>query len=139
MLNAWPSAAEPVFAAFDTLMALLPVMADALRGVTIHAEKMEAAIDSTMMATDLADYLVGLDIPFREAHALTGQAVRLAFEKGKSLDELSLAEYQAIHPDFDENVNQVFDPRVSIARRKAIGGTAPEAVKSQIQKAKLSM
>ncbi len=126
----------PVFAAFDTLMALLPVTANALRGVTIHAEKMEAAINSTMMATDLADYLVGLGIPFREAHALTGQAVRLAFEHGKSLDALSIPEYQAIHPDFDENVYQVFDPRVSIARRKAIGGTAPEAIKEQIKQAK---
>jgi argininosuccinate lyase len=126
----------PVFAAFDTLIALLPVMANALRGITIHAEKMEAAIDSTMMATDLADYLVWLGIPFREAHALTGQAVRLALENGKSLDELSLAEYQIDHPDFDERVYQVFDPRVSITRRKAIGGTAPEAVKVQIQNAK---
>ena len=129
----------PVFAAFDTLMALLPVMANALRGVTVHAEKMEAAIDATMMATDLADYLVGLGIPFREAHALTGQAVRLAFESGKSLDELSLSEYQIDHPDFDESVYQVFNPRVSIARRKAIGGTAPEAVKIQIQNAKVRM
>ena len=126
----------PVFAAFDTLMALLPVIADALRGITIHEEKMEAAIDSTMMATDLADYLVGLGIPFREAHALTGQAVRLTLENGKSLDELDLSEYRAIHPDFDETVYQVFDPRVSIARRKAIGGTAPEAVKEQIKQAK---
>jgi argininosuccinate lyase len=89
-----------------------------------------------MMATDLADYLVGLGIPFRDAHALTGQAVRLALENGKSLDELTLSEYQAIHPDFDESVYNVFDPRVSIARRKAIGGTAPEAVKVQLEKAK---
>ena len=126
----------PVFAAFDTLIALLPVIANALRSVSIHPEKMAAAIDSTMMATDLADYLVGLGVPFREAHALTGQAVRLAIENGKSLDELSLSEYQTIHPDFDENVYQVFDPRMSIARRKAIGGTAPEAVTIQIQNAK---
>jgi argininosuccinate lyase len=129
----------PVFAAFDTLMALLPVMAKALRSITVHAEKMEAAIDATMMATDLADYLVKLGIPFREAHALTGQAVKLAMEKGKSLDELTILEFQAIHPDFDQSVYQVFDPRVSIARRKATGGTAPEAVKEQIKLAKLSL
>jgi argininosuccinate lyase len=129
----------PVFAAFDTLMALLPVMAKALRSITVHAEKMEAAIDATMMATDLADYLVKLGIPFREAHALTGQAVKLAMEKGKSLDELTILEFQAIHPDFDQSVYQVFDPRVSIARRKATGGTAPEAVKEQIKLAKMSL
>jgi argininosuccinate lyase len=129
----------PVFAALDTLLALLPVMANALRGITIHAERMEAAIDSTMMATDLADYLVGLGIPFREAHALTGQIVRIALEKGKSLDELTLSEYQAIHQKISESVYHVFDPRVSIARRKAIGGTAPEAVKEQIKLAKTSL
>ena len=126
----------PVFEAFDTLMALLPVISNALNGLTVHVEKMEAAIDSTMMATDLADYLVVLGIPFREAHALAAQTVRTAYEKDKSLDELTLSEYQSIHPDFDEGVYQVFDPRVSIARRKAIGGTAPVAVITQIQNAK---
>jgi argininosuccinate lyase len=125
----------PVFAAYDTLMALLPVMAKALQGLTIHAEKMEAAIDSTMMATDFADYLVGLGIPFREAHALTGQVVRHASDQGKALNELTLSEFQITHPNFDEGVYQVFDPQVSIARRKAIGGTAPEAVKKQIEQA----
>ena len=126
----------PVFQAFDTLMALLPVTSNALRGITVHTEKMEAAIDSTMMATDLADYLVMLGIPFREAHALAAQTVRIAYQDGKTLQELTLAEYRSIHPDFDEKVYQVFDPRVSIARRKAIGGTAPEAVIHQIQEAK---
>jgi argininosuccinate lyase len=129
----------PAFAAFDTLISLLPVIANALRGLTVHAEKMEAAIDSTMMATDLADYLVGLGIPFREAHALTGRVVRIAFERGKSLDELTLPEYRSIHKKIDESIYNVIDPRVSIARRKAIGGTAPEAVKEQIKFAKLSM
>ena len=126
----------PVFSAFDSLMSLLPVMANALQTVTVQAEKMEAAIDSTMMATDLADYLVGLGVPFREAHALTGQIVRLALENGKSLGELSLQEYKSIHPEIDENVYQVFDPRVSVARRKTIGGTAPDAVKEQIARAR---
>jgi argininosuccinate lyase len=126
----------PVFQAFDTLMAILPVISKALVGLTIHPDKMEAAIDSTMMATDLADYLVILGIPFREAHALAAQIVRIAFREGKALKELTLAEYRSFHPDFDEKVYQVFDPRVSIARRKAIGGTAPEAVLQQIQDAK---
>ena len=129
----------PVFQAFDTLMALLPVISNALSGITIHTNKMEAAIDSTMMATDLADYLVMLGIPFREAHAQAAQIVRIALRDGKSLNDLALAEYRSIHPDFDEEVYQVFDPRVSIARRKAIGGTAPEAVNQQIQDAKQAL
>jgi argininosuccinate lyase len=129
----------PVFQAFDTLMAILPVISKALDGLTIHPDKMEAAIDSTMMATDLADYLVMLGIPFREAHAQAAQIVRIAFREGKTLKELTLAEYRSIDPNFDERVYQVFDPRVSIARRKAIGGTAPEAVVHQIQDAKQAL
>ncbi|MFN2233831.1 MAG: argininosuccinate lyase, partial [Anaerolineales bacterium] len=120
----------------DTLMAILPVISKALVGLTVYPDKMEAAIDSTMMATDLADYLVMLGIPFREAHALVAQTVRIAYQKNKSMKELTLTEYRSIHPDFDEMVYHVFDPRVSIARRKAIGGTAPEAVIQQVRDAK---
>ncbi len=127
---------EPVFAAFDTLMALLPVLAGAIRTLTVHPDRMEAALDDFMLATDLADYLVERGIPFREAHALTGQAVRRALETGVPLGKLSLAEYRAIHPVFDDSVYQVFDPRASVARRKAVGGTAPEAVAGQIQAAR---
>ncbi len=126
----------PVFQAFDTLMALLPVMANALRTLTVYPQRMESAIDAGMMATDLADYLVGRGIPFREAHTLTGQAVKLALEKGSTLEALTLSDYQSLHPVFDESVYAVFDPRGSIARRKAFGGTAPEAVKEQIKQAK---
>jgi len=126
----------PVFNAYDTLMAMLPVLAGALRTLTVKRERMEAAIDAGMMATDMADYLVGRGIPFREAHALTGQAVRQALEKGRSLDAFSLAEFQAIHPSFDEDVYTVFDAQASVARRESLGGTAPKAVKEQIQQAK---
>jgi argininosuccinate lyase len=127
----------PVFAAFDTMMALLTVSAGAIESLTVHANKMVGAIDDTLMATDLADYLVELGIPFREAHALTGQAVRLALESNQILSKLPLATYQQIHPKITADVFQVFDPHVSIARRKAIGGTAAEAVKDQIDKAKI--
>ncbi len=130
---------EPVFAAYDALMSLLPVLAGAIRTLTVHPERMEAALDDFMLATDLADYLVGRGIPFREAHALTGQAVRAALSRGVTLSTLPLEAYQDIHPAFDESVYQVFDPRASVARRNALGGTAPEAVAEQLQKAKCSM
>jgi len=126
----------PVFQAYDTLMALLPVMANALRTLAVNPQRMESAIDAGMMATDLADYLVERGIPFREAHTLTGQAVKLALESGVSLGKLTISEYQSIHPIFDGSVYAVFDPRQSIARRMASGGTAPEAVREQIKQAK---
>jgi argininosuccinate lyase len=126
----------PVFAAYDTLSTLLPVVANALRGLTIHPEPMLGAIDSSMMATDLADYLVARGIPFREAHALAGQAVRSSAKQGVTLENLSISDYKTIHPNIDESVYTVFDPLQSIARRNAIGGTAPESVSRQLAHAK---
>ncbi len=122
----------PVFEAHDTLRAMLPVIAGAVRTLTVKPERMTAAIDAAMMATDLADYLVGRGIPFREAHTLSGRAVKLALENEKTIETLTLAEYQSIHPNFDEDVYNVFDPQQCVARRKAFGGTAPEAVQQQL-------
>jgi len=131
----------PLFNAFDTLNALLPVLAGALHSLKVRPERMRAAIDSTMMATDLADYLVDKGLPFRQAHALAGKAVQYALEQGKALEALSLQEYRALSEGFgpvaiDDEVYGVFDPAYSIARRAATGGTAPQAVKEQIQQAK---
>jgi len=126
----------PLFAAYDTLLALLPVMAGAILTLTVHPEKMSAAMDPAMLATDLADYLVAKGIPFRQAHALTGQAVRLAGEQDKALDALSLDQFHTLNPVIDVDVYQVFDPGRSIARRSVLGGTAPTSVKVQIRKAK---
>lgn len=123
---------QPLFTAYDTLMALLPVLAGALRTLTVHPERMAAALDPAMLATELADYLAAQGLPFREAHALAGQAVRLASQQGKPLDRLSLAEFQALHPLFGEDVFAVFDPANSLARRAAFGGTAPQAVAEQL-------
>ncbi len=126
----------PVFNAYDTLAAMLPVLSGALRTLSVNSLRMEAAIDAGMMATDLADYLVSREIPFREAHTITGQVVRQALKKGISLDALSISEFQAIHPSFAPDVYNVFDARVSVARRESLGGTAPKAVREQIQQAK---
>ena len=126
----------PVFQATDTLLAILPVLAGALETMTVNEKRMTAAIDASMLATDLADYLVRKGVPFREAHGMAGKAVRVAAEKGVSLDQLSLNEWQAIGP-FDADVNNVFDPMKSVESRNAVGGTSPQSVKEQIQKAKI--
>jgi argininosuccinate lyase len=128
----------PVFQATDTLLAILPVVAGALRTITVKPERMSSAIDSTMLATDLADYLVNKGVPFREAHAMAGRVVRAAGEKGVSLDQLSSNEWQALGP-FESDVVQVFDALKSIEKRNAIGGTSPRSVKNQIQIAKSTL
>ena len=128
----------PVFAATDTLLAILPVIAGALRTITVKAERMRSAIDATMMATDLADYLVSRGIPFRETHSIAGKAVRAAGDASRNigLEEMPLEAYQALSPAFEADVYQVFDPLKSVEKRNAIGGTSPQSVKKQIEKIK---
>jgi len=128
----------PVFQATDTLITILPVLAGALQTMNVNKERMFAAIDSSMLATDLADYLVRKGMPFREAHAVAGKAVRAAGGKGLSLDQLSLNEWQALGP-FEADVHQVFDALQSVEKRNAIGGTSLQSVKNQIQIAKSTL
>ena len=126
----------PVFQAIDTLLAILPVISGALRTINVRPERMRSAIDSFMMATDLADYLVSKGIPFRETHSIAGKAVRLASEKKVQLEEMPLEVYQALCPAFEADVIQVFDPKRSVEKRNAVGGTSPQSVTNQIKKIK---
>lgn len=125
-----------VFSAHDTIKQLLPALGGAIQTLRLNLERMQAALDDSLFATDLADYLVERGAPFRQAHALTGQTVREAEELGVPLSKLPLERYQAISPLFGEDLFQVFDALRSVSRRKAIGGTAPQAVIQQIGEAK---
>ena len=127
-----------VFAAADTLLMMLPVVAGAIDTLTVHADRMQAALDANMLATDLADYLVQRGVPFREAHGLAGRAVRRALELGISLDRLPLYEWKNISPLIEEDVSGVFDFAASIARRNVIGGTGREAVQQTAGRSKTS-
>ena len=126
----------PLFGAYDTLTALLPVLAGALRSLKTYPERMRQGLDASMLATELADYLVARDVPFREAHTLAGRAVQAAASRQVSLEALPLGVFQELHPTFREDVYQVFDPAASAARRTATGGTAPQAVRLQLEQAK---
>jgi argininosuccinate lyase len=128
-----------VFAAADTLVAMLPVVAGAIETLTVRADHMQAALDANMLATDLADYLVLRGVPFREAHGLAGRAVKKASELGVSLDQLPAYEWKAISPLIEEDVAGVFDFMASVNRRSAAGGTGSAAVKQQLEEAKQVM
>jgi len=126
----------PVFAAVDTLLGLLPVLAGALRTLKVNAGRLRAAIDPAMLATDLADYLVGKGVPFREAHESVGKVVLRAQESGVGINEIELAVFRGIHQAFGEDLYLVFDPVSSINRRSSYGGTGLEAVREQIVEAR---
>jgi argininosuccinate lyase len=133
---------EPLFDAFDTLSLALPVMAGLVANLTVRPERMRAALAASgggLYATDVADYLVEKGIPFREAHGLVGRAVRRAEELNTPLDTLPLAEWQAISPHFGPEVLDMFAPEAALARRRAAGGTAPEALAHQLALAQAAL
>lgn len=144
VLKATPSAYDkdlqedkaPVFETADNLMLMLPVIAGLLSTLAIFPDRMQAALNPALLATDLADYLVEHGIPFREAHAVVGKLVRHAQASGMRLDQVPLAEMQTISAAFQPDAVAVFDFQKSIARRNNLGGTGPEAVKQQINQAK---
>jgi argininosuccinate lyase len=89
-----------------------------------------------MLATELADYLVGRGVPFRESHHLIGQVVRRAGETGGALQSLSLADYQAIDARFGPDLYAALDAQTAIDRRDVPCGTSTNAVRAQIDQAK---
>ncbi|MBK9751665.1 MAG: argininosuccinate lyase [Chloroflexi bacterium] len=127
---------EPLFDSFDTLMRILPVVTAVIKTLKLNPDKMRAALDPDMLATDLADYLVLKGMPFREAHHVSGRAVRLAAEQGIKLHELTVESLRGLSALFTDDVKEVFNFAASVARRSVIGGTAPASVRQQIAHAK---
>jgi argininosuccinate lyase len=127
---------EALFDTVDTLGLELPVASGVIRTLQVNAGAAIAALDDALLATDLADYLVRKGVPFRESHHVVGKIVRRAAELRASLNELSLVEYQAIHPAFAHDLYAVFDFRRSVETRAVEGGTALAAVRAQIEQAK---
>ena len=125
---------EPFLDADHTLTLSLAVMAGMVRELAFNTERMRGALTRGFLnATELADYLVGKGIAFREAHHITGQAVALAEELGKKLEDLPLGDLQGLCPMIDRGVYAALDMAAAVARRNTPGGTGPEAVKRQLQ------
>lgn len=127
---------EPLFDTVTTLTLALPVTAGVLRTLQVNPTRMQAALSSDMLATDLADYLVRQGTPFRQAHHLVGQAVRRAEALGLTLSTLPLAELQAISPQFGADVAALWDFNHSVEQRATPGGTAAAAVETQLRQAR---
>ncbi len=128
-----------LFDAVDGILLVLPAVAGTLDELTFDSVRMAAAVSSTMMATDLADYLVGKGITFREAHAAVGSLVRKAEEAGVELNELPMATFEAAHSAFGTDVREALSARASVDRREVEGGTGPRAVRAQFEAAVASL
>lgn len=127
---------EPLFDAADTLELALPVAAGAVATARFRYDRMRAALDDAMLATDIADYLVARGVPFREAHHVVGRLVREAEQRGAPLSALPLEVFLAAHPVCSNDILQVFDIDRSVAQRRVPGATAPEVVREQITQAR---
>ena len=125
-----------LFAAVDSLRLMLPVFTGIVPTMGVRPERMAAALDEEMLATELADYLVEKGVPFREAHRAVGRFVRRARELGIPLGELPPAAYREAHPALGDVPPALLDPRRAVERRRHPGGTAPERVREQIALAK---
>ena len=124
---------EPAFDAVDTLELVLPAVTGMMRTLTFDTDRMAAmAAAGHALATDMADWLVRRGVPFRDAHDLTGSAVRLADERGVELWELSDDELRGVSPHLTSDVRDVLTVEGSIASRSSLGGTAPERVREQL-------
>ena len=131
----------PVFEAASLLTLCLAAMTGMIEGATFRTERMRQAAElGYATATDLADWLVRqADVPFREAHHITGAAVKLAESRGVALDQLTLAELQAIDPRIDERVFTALSVDASVASRASYGGTAPEQVRARVAEARRAL
>ena len=125
---------EALFDSVDTISAALELCTAMLPELKINRERMEeAASDPNLFATDLAEYLVGKGMAFREAHEIVGKLVANAIDKGTKLNAIALADLKKLSPLFGVDIADVFDVRRSLAARRAIGAPSPENVKAQIK------
>jgi argininosuccinate lyase len=131
----------PVFEAHDLLALSIAAMTGMVESVTFRTERMRAAAEAGYStATDLADWLVRVaDVPFREAHHITGQAVRMAEQRGIALDALPLADLQGIDPRIDDRVYGALSVDASVAARASQGGTAPVRVREAVARARQAL
>ena len=128
---------EPIFDTIDTLLGSLQVFAAMVPSIRFERENMEqAALKGYATATDLAEYLVRLNVPFRDAHAIVGGAVHYAIEQDKPLSELSLDELRSFGDMINEDVYDVLSLQGSVNSRNHFGGTAPERVSEAVAAAK---
>jgi len=124
---------EAIFGAEDTLESCLAVVASVVRGLTLNRDRAEAAASGLLLATDVADYLVGRGVPFRRAHEIVGALVRKLIAERRDFASMSLAEWTAVSDRFDTDVVTRVTPAVSVASKRTPQSTAPSAVAARLE------
>jgi argininosuccinate lyase len=123
---------EAVFGAEDTLAGSVAVVRSVVAGLTLNRERAAAAASGLLLATDVADYLVGRGVPFRRAHEIVGALVRKLVADERDFASLSAAEWRAASEHFDSDVVERVTPGVSVAAKRTPQSTAPRAVAARL-------
>ena len=123
---------EPVFDAEDTLRVSLAATRAVVQHLTLRADRTRRAASGLLLATDVADYLVGRGVPFRQAHEVVGGMVRQLLASGRDFAALSLAEWRQFSPHFGDDVRDAITPEASVRARRTPQSTAPAAVRDAL-------
>ncbi len=119
--------------AVDTTKDCLHLSSELLKHTRFQKDRFEKELDGDLLlSTDLVDYLVHKNVPFRKAHNIVGKIVAVCIDHGKKLNELTLAEYKRISPKFEKNIFELLTARSSIQNKKSQGSTSPKEVEKQI-------
>jgi argininosuccinate lyase len=127
---------EPLFDGLGQIELLLDVFANVVRTLTVNRDRIGKQLDPFLLATDLADYLVGKGLPFRQAHHVVGRIVAHCLQKKLILSGLSLKDLRTFSPRFASDVQRIFSWKEAIAHREVEGGTGNRSVAAQIGLAK---
>lgn len=128
---------EGMFDTVKTVIGSLKIFAGMIKSMKVKKQQMEKATKNDFSnATELADYLSGKGVPFREAHEIVGKLVLTCVQKGCFLGDLPLEEYKDVNPLFEDDIYKVLDPYTAVERRNSAGGTGFAQVKLAIEKAK---
>jgi len=123
---------EAIFDAEDTIAGSLAAVRAVVDALTVDVERAEAAASGLLLATDVADYLVGRGVAFRRAHEIVAAMVRRLASEKRDFASLTMAEWRAASDRFDEDIAGRVGPRQSVAARRTPQSTAPQAVAAQL-------
>ncbi len=128
---------EPLFDAIDTVELCLGVISRFLGAISFNGNRLkEASEKGFLVATDLADYLTLNGMPFRKAHEIVGEMVLFSLEQKKELADLTLEEMKGFSRQIKQDVYEWLDPLSSVKKRNTPGGTSPEIVKKNLERAR---
>ncbi len=122
------------FQVFVDTLSSLRILSKLIVSIRFRKEKIYASLTEFILTTDIAEYLVRKNIPFRQAHSICGKIVRYCIEKNKTFNSLSMVEWKSFAPEFSPDIRKILNYELSVKSKKSPGGTSPELVRKEISR-----